>query len=152
MNTKLVDHPSDLLSLVGTQLGPTEPMIITQQRIDQFAEATGDDQWIHVDPIRAANGPFGATIAHGYLTLSLANCFLPELLQVKNTSMGVNYGAEKIRFPSPVPVNSSIVGRGEIVSAEDYKGGVKVVIRITIDVPGSDRPACIVDTISIFYP
>ncbi len=152
MTKTVVDHPSKLLDMVGTQLGPSDPMVITQERINLFAEATGDHQWIHVDPERAASGPFGSTIAHGYLTLSLANCFLPELLQVDNVSMGVNYGTEKARFPSPVPVNSSIVATGEIVSAEDNKGGVKVVIRITMGVEGADRPACIVDTISIFYP
>lgn len=152
MAKTLVKHPSDLLSMVGTTLGPSEPMTISQERINQFAEATGDHQWIHVDPERAASGPFGSTIAHGYLTLSLANCFLPELLEVEQVSMGVNYGAEKVRFPSPVPVNSSIVASGEVISAEENKGGVKVVIRITIAVEGAERPACIVDTISIFYP
>ncbi len=152
MTTTVVKHPTDLLSMVGTQLGPSAPLTITQERIDQFADATGDHQWIHVDPIKAADGPFGKTIAHGYLTLSLANCFLPELLQVEQVSMGVNYGAEKIRFPSTVPVDASIVASGEIISAEDNKGGVKVVIRITISVEGAERPACIVDTISIFYP
>lgn len=152
MTTTVVDHPAKLLDMVGAHLGPSEPMTVTQERINLFAEATGDHQWIHVDPERAASGPFGSTIAHGYLTLSLANCFLPELLEVQNVSMGVNYGAEKIRFPSTVPVNSSIVATGEIVSAEDNKGGVKAVIRITITVEGAERPACIVDTISIFYP
>jgi len=151
-NTTIVNHPHDLLTMEGTQLGPSAPMTIEQERIDQFADATGDHQWIHVDPQRAADGPFGKTIAHGYLTLSLANCFLPELLQVNNVSMGVNYGAEKIRFPSPVPVGSTIVATGEIISTEENKGGVKAVIRITIGVEGADRPACIVDTISIFYP
>ena len=152
MTTTVVKHPSELLEMVGTQLGPSTPLTITQERINQFADATGDHQWIHVDPVKAAEGPFGKTIAHGYLTLSLANCFLPELLKVEQVSMGVNYGAEKIRFPSTVPVDSTIVATGEIVSAEDNKGGVKVVIRITISVEGAERPACIVDTISIFYP
>lgn len=152
MTALVVEHPHALLDLVGTHLGPSEPMTITQARIDQFADATGDHQWIHVDPERAAKGPFGSTIAHGYLTLSLANCFLPELLTVNNVSMGVNYGAEKVRFPAPVPVDSEIVATGEVISAEENKGGIKVVIRVTISAVGADRPACIVDTISIFYP
>jgi len=138
--------------MVGQQLGPTSALTVTQERIDQFAEATGDHQWIHVDPVRAAEGPFGKTIAHGYLTLSLANCFLPELIRVDNVSMGVNYGTEKIRFPAPVPVESRISATGEIVTVEENKGGYKATIRVTISAAGADRPACIVDTISIFYP
>lgn len=152
MSTTLVNHPQDLLDMVGQQLGPTSALTVTQERIDQFAEATGDHQWIHVDPVRAAEGPFGKTIAHGYLTLSLANCFLPELIRVDNVSMGVNYGTEKIRFPAPVPVESRISATGEIVTVEENKGGYKATIRVTISAEGADRPACIVDTISIFYP
>ncbi|MDG0980825.1 MAG: MaoC family dehydratase [Halieaceae bacterium] len=152
MSTYIVESPTELLSLVGTTLGPSEPLVIEQERINQFADATGDHQWIHVDPEKAKDGPFGSTIAHGYLTLSLANWFLPQLLQVNNVSMGVNYGAESIRFPSTVPVNSTVRATGEITSAEEAKGGVKVVVRITITVEGAERPACIVDTISIFYP
>src|SRR5690606_25809535 len=127
-------------------------LAIDQQRINLFADATGDHQWIHVDPERAATGPFGKTIAHGYLTLSLANLFLPQLLEVQNFSMGVNYGCDKVRFPAPVPVDSRVRGRGEIISTEEMKGGVQVVVRITIEVEGSDRPACVVDTISRFFP
>jgi len=152
MSTTLVNHPQDLLDMVGQQLGPTSALTVTQERIDQFAEATGDHQWIHVDPVRAAEGPFGKTIAHGYLTLSLANYFLPELIRVDNVSMGVNYGTEKIRFPAPVPVESRISATGEIVAVEENKGGYKATIRVTISAEGADRPACIVDTISIFYP
>ena len=152
MPTTHVAHPKDLMTMTGTALGPTASLHITQERIDQFAEATGDHQWIHVDPEKAATGPFGKTIAHGYLTLSLANCFLPELIQVENVSMGVNYGTEKISFPAPVPVDSQITASGEIVAVEENKGGYKATIRVTITAEGADRPACIVDTISIFYP
>lgn len=152
MTKTVVAKPADLLAIVGHTLGPSESLTITQARIDQFAEATGDHQWIHVDPVKAANGPFGKTIAHGYLTLSLANCFLPELIEVQNVSMGVNYGTERIRFPSPVPVDSAITATGEIMAVEENKGGYKATIRITISVVGAERPACIVDTISIFYP
>lgn len=144
--------PADLLGSEGTQLGHSEWQEITQQRIDQFAEATGDHQWIHVDPVRAAEGPFGKTVAHGYLTLSLANLFLPEVLQVENFSMGVNYGCEKVRFPAPVPVGSRLRGAGEVISAGEVKGGVQVVVRMTIEIEGGERPACVVDTISRFFP
>ena len=99
MATILANSPKDLFDFVGHQLGPTESITVDQTRIDQFANATGDHQWIHVDPLKAAEGPFGTTIAHGYLTLSLANLFLPELIRTENFSMGVNYGADNIRFP-----------------------------------------------------
>jgi len=141
-----------LLAAPGQHLGFSDWLEIDQRRIDLFAEATGDHQWIHVDPERAATGPFGKTIAHGYLTLSLANLFLPEILRVEGVSMGVNYGCEKVRFPAPVPVGSRVRGGGEVISAEVVKGGVQVVVRMTIEVEGSERPACVIDTISRFYP
>jgi acyl dehydratase len=146
------EKPADLLDAVGKHLGFSDWETVDQQRIDQFANATGDHQWIHVDPEKAADGPFGKTIAHGYLTLSMANLFLPQVMQVDNTSMGVNYGCEKVRFPSPVPVGSRIRGGGEVMSAEEVKGGIQVVVRMTIEIEGADRPACVVDTISRFYP
>ncbi|MDJ0879572.1 MAG: MaoC family dehydratase [Halieaceae bacterium] len=146
------ENPAALLDAPGMALGPTDWLEITQERIDQFADATGDHQWIHVDPVRAQDGPFGATIAHGYLTLSLANLFLPDLMRVENTSMGVNYGCEKVRFPAPVPVGSRLRGVGEVISAEEVKGGVQVVVRVTVEIDNSERPACVVDTISRFFP
>ncbi len=149
--TTVIDHPEALLEAVGQTLAPTEWLEVEQERINQFADATGDHQWIHVDPERAKDGPFGATIAHGYLSLSLANYFLPQLMQVEQVSMGVNYGCEKVRFPAPVPVGSRLRGSGEIVSAEPVKGGVQVVVRVTVEIEGSERPACVVDTISRFY-
>ncbi|HSG60855.1 MAG TPA: MaoC family dehydratase [Pseudomonadales bacterium] len=152
MTTLLVPTPNDLLDLVGTTLGPTPGLVIDQQRINTFAEATGDHQWIHVDPERAASGPFGKTIAHGYLSLSLSSHFLPQLLRVESFSMGVNYGVDTVRFPAPVPVDSSLYATGEVVSAESFKGGIKLVVRISMSVEGADRPSCIVDTISVFYP
>ena len=151
MNT-VFEQPADLLAAVGRHLGYSDWLEIDQSRIDLFAEATGDHQWIHVDPERAAQGPFGKTIAHGYLTLSLANLFLPQVMEVRNTSMGVNYGCEKVRFPAAVPVGSRIRGGGEVISAEEVKGGVQVVVRMTIEIEGGERPACIIDTISRFYP
>ena len=152
MSQCIVDQPNDLLEAVGQTLGPSEPLVVTQERINQFAEATGDDQWIHLDQARAAKGPFGRTVAHGYLTLSLASYFLPQLLIVKNMSMGVNYGTEKVRFPSAVTEGSTLRATGEIISAEESGGGVKVVVRMTLAADGAERPACVVDTISLFYP
>jgi len=150
--TTVFEKPADLLDAVGRHLGYSDWLEIDQQRINLFADATGDHQWIHVDPERAAKGPFGSTIAHGYLTLSLANLFLPQIMEVRNTSMGVNYGCEKVRFPAAVPVGSRVRGGGEVISAEELKGGVQVVVRMTIEIDGGDRPACVIDTISRFFP
>ena len=150
--TTTFDNPAALLGAVGQQLGHSDWLEIDQARIDMFADATGDHQWIHVDPDKAADGPFGKTIAHGYLTLSLANLFLPQIMQVNNVSMGVNYGCEKVRFPAAVPVGSRVRGSGEVISAEEVKGGVQVVVRMTIEIEGGDRPACVIDTISRFFP
>jgi len=145
--------PKELLSAVGRNLGASEWLTIEQARVDQFADATGDHQWIHVDPERAKSGPFGGTIAHGYLTLSLVNSFLPQLLEVRGVSMGVNYGCDKVRFPAPVRVGARVRGVGEVVAAEEVKGGaVQVTVRVSVEVEGGERPACVVDTISRFMP
>jgi len=145
--------PHELLDCVGDDLGETDWLEIDQARINLFAEATGDHQWIHVDVEKAKQGPFGGPIAHGYLTASLANFFLPQLVDVQGTSMGVNYGCDKIRFPSPVPVGSKIRGTGELTSVEETKdGGIQAKITIKIEVQGQDRPACVIETISRFYP
>ena len=141
-----------LTKQVGAKLGPTEWMMIDQARIDLFADATDDHQWIHVDAEAAADGPFGATIAHGYLTLSLVNRFMPDLLTVTNTSMGVNYGCDKVRFPSPVKVGSRIRGVAEVISVEPAGKGLQALVRVTVEIEGQDRPACVVDTLSRFYP
>lgn len=134
---------------LGRSLGVTEWLSIEQQRVDTFADATGDHQWIHVDPQKASEGPFGGTIAHGYLTLSLVNYFLPQLMQVENLQMGVNYGCDRVRFPAPVRVGARIRGSGEITQVETLaNGAVQVVVRVTVEVEGSDRPGCVVDTIS----
>ena len=149
----IFENPGELLAAVGRTLGTTDWLEITQERIDLFADATGDHQWIHVDPERARSGPFGMTIAHGYLTLSLVNLFLPQLLEVRGISMGVNYGADKVRFPAPVPVGSRIRGSGQLVEAESAKGGaVQAKVRVTVEIEGKDRPGCVADTISLFYP
>ena len=137
-----------LLSATGTHLGFTDWVDIDQSRIDRFAEATGDDQWIHVDETRAKAGPFGATIAHGYLTLSMTNLFLPQLITVENISMGINYGVNKVRFPTPVRVGSRIRGAAEIASAEEVAGGVQCIIRVTVELEDSDKPACVVENVT----
>jgi acyl dehydratase len=144
--------PEELKSSVGQHLGYSDWLEITQDRIDKFADATGDHQWIHVDPERAKQGPFGACIAHGYLTQSLVNMFLPQIVEVRGISMGVNYGADKLRFPAPVPVGSRIRGAGELLRVEEVKGGVQTTIRVTVEIEGGDRPGCVIDTISRFYP
>lgn len=150
---KIFANPSELKAAVGSHLGSSDWLAIEQQRIDLFADATGDHQWIHIDPERAASGPFGACIAHGYLTLSLVNQFLPQVLEVRGVRMGVNYGADRVRFPSPVVVGSRVRGSGELIAAEETRdGAVQATVRVTVEIEGSDRPACVVDTISRFYP
>ena len=139
---------AELLAAQGRDLGATEWLEIDQARVNLFAEATGDHQWIHVDPERAASGPFGGCIAHGYLTLSLVNLFLPQLLQVDNLSMGVNYGCDRVRFPAAVKVGARVRGRGEIVRVEQLGAAVQATVRVTVEIEGSERPGCVVDTIS----
>jgi acyl dehydratase len=141
----------ELRAAPGREAGPTDWITVEQSRIDAFAAATDDHQWIHVDPARAAAGPFGSTIAHGYLTLSLVNLFLPDLVRVENAKMGVNYGTEKVRFPAAVKVDARIRGRAQVLEATDVPGGVQIVVRVTIEIEGGDRPACVADTISRFY-
>ncbi len=149
--SRVFANPAALLEAVGTELGPTEWLTVDQDRIDGFAEVTGDDQWIHVDVERARTGPFGGTIAHGYLTLALVNWFLPRLMRVEQVSMGVNYGLERVRFPDYVPAGSRIRGRGLIVAAEPVKGGVQVTVRVTVEREGGGKPACVADTVSRFF-
>jgi acyl dehydratase len=150
--TVVFKTPLDLQAKVGEKLDTTPWMEIDQDRIDLFADATGDHQWIHVDPVKAKDGPFGACIAHGYLTLSLVNFFLPQIIDVQGIKMGVNVGLDKVRFPSPVAVGSKIRGVGELVSVEEIKGGIQSVVRVTVEIEGLDRPACVADTISRYFP
>jgi acyl dehydratase len=150
--TKVFDRPQDLTGAEGTQLGPTEWLAIDQARVDGFAEVTEDRQWIHVDVERAKTGPFGGTIAHGYLTMSLVNHFLPQLIEVRGFTHAVNVGADRLRFLNPVRVGARIRGRGEIVGVEEVKGAVQSVVRVTVEIEGEDKPACVVDTISRYYP
>lgn len=150
--TRVYDSPRALIGQEGTRLGPTDWLTVDQDRVDGFAEVTGDHQWIHVDVERAKAGPFGGTIAHGYLTMSLANFFLPDLIEVRGFTHAVNVGADRLRFLTPVPVGSAIRAMGEIVTVEEVKGAVQSVVRVTIEIEGSDKPACVLDTISRYYP
>ena len=145
------DSPRALLGHEGAKLGVTDWITIDQKRIDGFAEVTEDRQWIHVDAARAAGGPFGATIAHGYLTASLAAHFLPQLLHLGGFSMGVNVGVDKLRFLAPVRVGSRLRAAGEIVSVEEIKGAIQSVVRLTVEIEGEEKPACVMDTVSRYY-
>jgi acyl dehydratase len=146
-------HPKELAGAVGRQLGHSDWLEITQERIDEFARATGDHQWIHVDPERAKRGPFGKTIAHGYLTQSLVNYFLPQIVEVRGIAMGINYGADRLRFPAPVPVGARLRGSAELLGVEETRdGAVQAKFRVTVEIEGSDKPGCVIDTISRYYP
>ncbi len=141
----------DLRAAVGTELGTSDWIPIDQDRVDRFAEATGDHQWIHTDPERAAAGPFGTTIAHGFLTLSLLPVIAGSVLQVDGVRMGVNYGTDKVRFPAAVPVGSRVRGRVELVGVTDVPGGVQVVTRVTVERDGGDKPVCVAESVSRLY-
>ena len=138
----------DLPGLVGQEVGVSDWVEITQERVNQFAEATGDHQWIHVDPEKAATGPYGKTIAHGYLTLSLVPILVQQIYRVTGLSMQVNYGVDKLRFPAPVPVDSRIRAGAELIKVDRNDKGGRATVRVTVEVEGSDRPACVVDTIA----
>ncbi|MDG3014650.1 MaoC family dehydratase [Speluncibacter jeojiensis] len=139
----------EIEAAVGEQLGHSEWLEITQERIDRFADATDDHQWIHVDPERAADGPYGATIAHGYLTLSLLPKLGAEVLRVEGVKMAINYGANKLRFPQPVTVGSRIRVGAEIVSVERTSKGAQVIVRNVIEIEGQDKPACVAETVRL---
>jgi acyl dehydratase len=133
----------ELRALTGQHVGYSSWHEITQEQVNTFADATGDHQWIHVDVERAAAGPFGATIAHGYLTLSMATTFMPEILETKGFSMGINYGCEKVRFPAPVPVGSKLRCGAVVDAVIDVPGGVQTTLTLTFEVDGQTKPACV---------
>lgn len=141
---------ADLTAAVGTELGTSEWHTIDQARVDLFAEATGDHQWIHVDPARAKESAFGGTIAHGYLTLSLIPVLAKECYAVEGVRMALNYGSEKVRFPAPVPVGTAIRATAELLSATEVPGGVQAVVRYTITSENSPKPHCVAETITRF--
>ncbi|HEY3832871.1 MAG TPA: MaoC family dehydratase [Acidimicrobiia bacterium] len=142
------DGPKALIDAVGSTLGPTDWVKITQDRVNRFADATDDNQWIHVDEARAKSGPFGGTIAHGFLTMSLCASFLAQLVHVSNISMGINYGVNKARFIAPVKVGARIRAQGEVVEVTEVAGGVQAVVRITVEIDGEAKPAAVIDTVS----
>jgi acyl dehydratase len=140
---RIINGIDELKAAVGEELGTSDWMEITQDRVDTFAEATGDHQWIHVDPVRAKDGPFGGTIAHGYLTMSLGPVLLPQVVTVTGFSMALNYGLDKLRFPSPVPVGSKLRLSAKLLAVDDVKGGVQSTYELTFEVEGSEKPACV---------
>ncbi|MEW2568974.1 MaoC family dehydratase [Streptomyces sp. NPDC057621] len=141
----------ELKAAVGEQLGYSDWVEVDQKRIDLFAEATGDHQWIHVDPEKAASGPFGTTIAHGYLTLSLLPLFGPQLIAVEGVKMGVNYGTNKVRFPAPVPVGSRLRATAKITAVDEVTGGVQVSVGFTVEREGGEKPVCVAESVSRYY-
>ncbi|MCG7202397.1 MaoC family dehydratase [Streptomyces arenae] len=146
-----VNGLDELKKLAGGDLGTSDWIEVTQERIDTFADATGDHQWIHVDPERAAEGPFGAPIAHGYLTLSLFIPLFTELLDVQGVTTKVNYGLNKVRFPSPVKVGSRIRLAARLAEVEDVPGGVQIAVDGTIEIEGGTKPAAVLQSLSRFY-
>jgi acyl dehydratase len=149
---RVFEKLADLKPLVGQELAVSDWFPVSQQRIDQFAEATGDHQWIHVDPERAAKGPFGATIAHGFLTLSMLPLLLETAVDIRDVKMGVNYGLNRVRFTAPVPVGSELRGRIRLLAFDDLPdGGAQLTTEVTIERMGSDKPVCIAESISRRY-
>ena len=141
-------HLQDLASAVGQEIGLSDWISVEQRRIDLFAEATGDHQWIHVDPVRAAQGPFGATIAHGFLTLSLIPELFAASFEIDDVRMGINYGLNRVRFLNPVRVGSRLRGRFKLLGYEPLEGGAQLIVEATIELEGSAKPACVAETIS----
>jgi acyl dehydratase len=150
MTTK-IDGIDGLKALVGQHIGYSEWHEVTQEQVNLFADATGDHQWIHVDVERAKAGPFGGPIAHGYLTLSLTPTLLTEVMAVSGISMGVNYGLNKLRFPSPVPVGSKVRAGVELGGVEDTPGGAQVTLNVTYEVEGGTKPACVAEVLFRYY-
>lgn len=140
----------ELVAAAGSQLGPTDWLEVTQERVNQFADATDDHQWIHVDPERAANGPFGGTIAHGLLTLSLLPHFTSQMYTVDNIAMAINYGYNKVRFITPVKVGAKIRGRAEISKVDQLDGAVQATLTTTVEIEGSEKPAAVAESIVRF--
>jgi acyl dehydratase len=147
----VLESPAALLDHVGRPLGTSGWRDVTQSDVDRFAKATGDEQWIHVDVERAKSGPFGGTIAHGYMTLALIAPLFDDVLDIENMSMGVNYGLNRTRFPAPVPVGSRVRLSATVAAAEEIKGGVQIVAAVTIEREGGDKPVCIAEAVLRYY-
>ncbi|MBK7529415.1 MaoC family dehydratase [Piscinibacter sp.] len=138
-------------ALIGQTVASSDWITVTQERIDEFARATGDHQWIHIDPVRAAAGPFGATIAHGFLTLSLLPVMAESAIEFANVRMGVNYGLNKVRFPAPVPVGSRLRGHFKLTAFEPIDGGAQITMEVTMEREGSTKPVCVAESLSRRY-
>ncbi len=151
MATRQINGAEELRTLVGEHLGYSEWVEITQERVNQFAQATGDHQWIHVDVERATAGPFGGPIAHGYLTLSLGPLLGPQIYSVSGFAMGVNYGADKIRFPAPVPVGSNLRLGAKLLQVDDITGGIQMKMEFTFEVEGAAKPSCVAEVLFRLY-
>ena len=145
---RVFESLAELAACVGEEIAVSDWVEITQQRIDAFADATGDHQWIHVDPQRAAKGPFGTTIAHGYLTLSLLPMLMESTIELRGVRMSVNYGLNRVRFPAPVPVNSRLRGHFKLLSCEAIEGGAQVTVEVTMEREGSNKPVCVAESIA----
>lgn len=137
---------------VGTHLGYSEWHTVAQEQVNQFADATGDHQWIHVDLEKAAKGPFGGTIVHGFMTLSLLPMLTGQIYEVTGLKMGINYGVNKVRFPAPVPVRSKVRAGAELVSVEKGPNGVQTVAKVTIERDGGDKPVCVAEAVTLLVP
>ncbi|WP_215450798.1 MULTISPECIES: MaoC family dehydratase [unclassified Streptomyces] len=148
---RIFTSAEELKAAVGESLGYSDWLEVDQKRIDLFAEATGDHQWIHVDPEKAAAGPFGTTIAHGYLTLSLLPLLVPQVLKVDNVKMGVNYGTNKVRFPAPVPVGSRLRATATLQDVTEVGGGVQVTAAVVVEREGGEKPVCVAESVSRYY-
>jgi acyl dehydratase len=142
---------TELAGLVGQEVGLSDWLLVDQARIQRFADATDDQQWIHTSPERAAAGPFGGTIAHGFLTLSLLPVFFDTGFKVTETRMGINYGLNKVRFPAPVPVNSRLRGRFKLLNFDAIEGGVQLSIEVTVEIEGRSKPACVAESLTRQY-
>jgi acyl dehydratase len=149
MSTRTLEQ---LQGAIGTHLGYSDWHSITQEQINQFADATGDQQWIHTDPQKAADGPFGSTIAHGYLVLSHIPLFLNEAFEVGGLTMAINYGSNKVRYSAPVPVGSKLRGGVELIDLTQRPNGLLAVMRVTVELHGSDKPACVAEVVSLLVP
>ena len=148
---KTVGGLAEMLELSGTDLGVSDWIDVDQERIDIFARSSGDHQWIHVDPVRAAAGPFGTTIAHGYLTLSLVVPLLWQVLSFPEDAMIVNYGLNKVRFPAPVPVDSRVRLKAAVAEVTETKAGAEIVFDLAVEVDGADRPACVAQAVYRYF-
>jgi acyl dehydratase len=146
---RVFESVDELEGAVGEHLGVSEWHTVTQEQIDLFADATGDHQWIHVDPDKAAKGPFGSTVAHGYLTVSMIPLLATQIFEVRGVRAGVNYGSNKVRFPAPVPAESRIRASAELVALTRGASKAQATVRVTVEREGSDKPACVAEVVSV---